>query len=205
MNKHFRYGLVVGSILNGWALLAACNEPAGSSSARQVSQASQPAPSVAEVVRHYAGLMARRTRLATPDSCQFAGVVPTRQPAGDASAEYSVSLSWKLPACEVGAFLDQQQQLVDVNIETPRPPEPAHQLSRYTPHPPATLVRLGELRRVFGPGTNASKPEEAGEYYFTYQPSPAARKLTIQAFLLDTGRTDSAVVNRIALFATPTE
>ena len=200
MNKHF--SLLIGSITVA-GLLAGCTGSADSSPPRQAPAAAQAAPTVAEAARHYADLVARGTPLLPSADCRFAGVEPVRRPAPNTSTEYSASLTWTLQACEVGGLLDQQQRLFDVTIEVPLSPEPVHPIVKYTPRRPAQLVRLGELRRVFGPGTNATAPEEAGEYYFTYRPVATARKLTIQAFLSGEARTDSAAVDRIAIFIAP--
>jgi hypothetical protein len=168
-------------------------------SAAPVTAAPATTASVKEAVRHYADLLAQGTRLTTPTSRQFAGVEPSSQPATDVSSAYSVSMRLALPGYVVDAFLDQQQRLAEVSIAAPRPPEDPNRMAKYVPLPPARLVRLGELRQLFGPGT--PEPGEAPqEYRFTYHPAAASRTLTISAFVPSAAFADSAMVDHVSLF-----
>jgi hypothetical protein len=154
--------------------LASCGGPTQSvpTTPPMIVQAPAPAPSVPAVVRHYASLMAQGARLTTPASRQLSG------------------------------FLDGQQRLQSVDLSTPRPPEDPHRLALYVPPPPAQLVRLGQLRQLFGVG--APGPYQAlNQYYFTYQPSAASPAVTIQAFMPSASVADAALVDHLSIFIAP--
>ena len=148
-------------------------------------------PGIAELTRHYADLMAQQTPLPTPQSRQNA--TPVGRPEEQLFTR-------KLPSYEVLFALNKQQQLHMVEIKSPRIPEDPNRLAKYQPQPAAHLVRLGELRRVFGQGAEASGPgNKPHDYDFSYRPSPDKRQITIRAFVPAFVYADSAMVEYILI------
>lgn len=185
---------------NYWLALAISGWLAGGQQPGATPATRQPAPSVPAVVQHYANLMAERTALATPASRRFAGRVPVSYPG---TASHPAGFSLKLPQCEVQAFLDEHQQLRSVDIGPVRLPEDPHRLALNPPADrPVRLVRLGELRQLFGAGAPGPYPA-LHQYHFTYQPAPARRALTIRAFLAGSTSADSTVVSHLTIFTAP--
>ena len=157
-------------------------------------------PSVAAVVRHFAGLLAQGSPLSTPAERQLAGQMPQSQPADNDDPGAGVFLSYEMTTYVVEVLLDRQQRIVDLNIRAPRAPEDPHRTVLNVPQPWPHFVRLSELRRAFGPET--IQPRLPGQVYFRYQPAASAPKsVIVVAGLTDVQRSDSSQVMGIRVGA----
>ena len=155
-------------------------------------------PSVVAVVRHFTGLLAQGSPLSTPAARQFAGQMPQSQPADNADPGAGVFLFYEMTTYVVEVLLDRQQRVVDLHIRAPRAPEDPHRTVLNVPQPWPRFVRLGELRRAFGPETIDSRLPD--QVFFRYQPAASAPKsVIIGAGLTDYQRSDSSQVMGIGL------
>ncbi len=178
------------------AFLAGCGQTKGA-----LPKASAPmhVPSVIEVVGHYAVQMAQGKPLATVESRWYGGdTLPSFNPD---SSSYILALN----TCVVEAYLDKEKCLKSVFISARRPASPANTIA--TPPKPDRLIRLGELRRLFGPGqirpAMLTKQEEWRRYpvEFSFLLSTKSREASIRASLPTPEYADSAMVDSISLFA----
>jgi hypothetical protein len=187
---------LIGMVASG-ILLASCggaSEPARAPA--QVAPTAPPAITVVDATRHYASLLASGASLATPASRRYAGVA--------ASSATDSSFRVVLPDFEIEAFLDSQQNLAGADIVPHPAPEDPNRIVMAVPQPPAHLVRLGELRRVFGAGAELAPPlNTLSHYRFAYQPSPSSRPVTIEAFMPAPTYVDSARAEHLMLYLTP--
>lgn len=128
-------------------LLTTCGEsgqqtPSAQDVAKPAKAVSTP---IAEVVRYYAGLMVHHTHFA-----KF-----SRSPFGDsvlAVAPDSVYFTLSLPNGFIKGWLDNSHRLESLTINAPDLPLKPGQPLDLSHAPAGRLVRLGELRRAFGPG-----------------------------------------------------
>ncbi|RPD45940.1 hypothetical protein DNI29_17510 [Hymenobacter sediminis] len=156
-------------------------------------------PSVVEVVGHYAVQMAEGKPLSTPKSKWYGGdTVPSFTPD---SSSYILTLN----ACVVQAYLDEEQRMRTVFISALRPSQDTVTLAALPK--PDRLFRLGELRRIFGPGqirpAMLTKQEEWRRYpvEFSFLLSTKSQEASIWALLPTPEYADSAMVHSISLFA----
>lgn len=174
----------------GGGLLLGCGEPEPTSSPPRL------APSVVAVVQHYAGLMVRGTRLTTPASRSFADSVASLGP----NNGFDIALS----TCTVGSWVDSLQRLNDVYVTIPYQQQTPRS-SLDLPNPDL-LVRLGTLRRAFGPGTIEQDPgltklrsTRCYSVLFSYQPVPGHR-VRVRACLPTANYADSVRVNSLSIY-----
>jgi len=181
----------------GGVVLANCggaNDPTRAPA--QAALMALPPPTVVDITHHYADLLAKGAHLATPASRRYASTA--------AVADTDTSFSLLLPDCEIVALLTKKQRLVHVFILPHPAPEDPNRLVMAVPQPPAHLVRLGDLRRVFGPGAELAPPLNVLPHYrFAYQPSPSSRPVTIEAFMPAPTYVDSARAEHLMLYLTP--
>ena len=155
-------------------------------------------PSVAAVLRHFIGLLAQGSPLSTPAERQLAGQMPRNQPANSDYLGAEVSLLYEMNTYVVEVLLDRQQRVVDLHIRAPYVPEDPHRTVLNVPQPWPRFVRLGELRRAFGP--EKIEPRLPDQVFFRYQPAASAPKsVIIGAELTDYQRSDSSQVMGIGL------
>ena len=153
-----------------------------------------PSTDIAQLTRYYADLMAHQTRLTTSASRQGASPI-----AGSDPEDHSFSRT--LPACEVVFSLNQRQQILHVEMASPRVPRDPNSLAIDPPRQPPRLVRLGELRRVFGRGAEAPDPSNSfHEYDFRYSPATGSKRVTIRATVPAFVYADSAMVDGILIY-----
>ena len=183
----------------GALLVAGCREPAKA----PVAAAPRPAPTATEVVQHYADLMAAGTRLTTAKSRQFGDSVS--YPLSDDGA-----FGLGLVPCDVQAWMTSTQRLERVTIDSP---PTAAELKANAAGAPidfsrrwhARLMKLGELRRLFGPGTiGVPQLFEAASLQrfpveFTYTPSATGHRVLISAAIPTPNYNDSVMVDRLSL------
>lgn len=157
-------------------------------------------PSVVEVVGHYAVQIAKGTRLTTPASRFYGGdTLPSLNPD---STMYILTPG----SCSVTAALNAEQQLESVYITARKGPQAERPEVASLPKP-ERLVRLGELRRVFGEGqikpAVLRRQEEWRRYpvEFSYLLAPGGREARIQAMMFTPEYSDSAMVHSISLSA----
>lgn len=169
------------SWLTGIWLLTACGESGQQYLDPSVSSKEiRSVPSVFELTRYYADLMAHETRFADFSRRPFADSLLVIAPD-------KASFTLSLPNCVLSGQLDTLQRLDDVYVRSLivqlKPGQPLD-LSRA---PAARLMRLGELRRAFGPGKveEPSLTEEVSTSLFTvsfrYRPVKNRRSVTIEA------------------------
>lgn len=155
-------------------------------------------PLVVTTVRHFTGLLAQGTPLRTPAERQFAGQMPRSQPADNDDPGAGVFLLYEMSTYVAEVHLDRQQRVVDLYIRAPRAPEDPHREILNVPQPWPRFVRLGELRRAFGPET--IDPRLPDQVFFRYQPAASVLKSVIVAVgLTDYQRSDSSQVSGIGL------
>ena len=185
--------------VGGALLVAGCREPAKA----PVAAALQPAPTAGQVVRYYADLMAGGTRLTTAKSRQFGDSLSS------SVSEARVFYLNLLP-CDVEARMTSTQRLERVAIDSP--PTEAELRARAAGAPldfsrrwHARLMKLGELRRLFGPGTiGVPQRFEAASLQrfpveFTYTPSTTGHRVLISAAIPTPNYNDSVMVDRLYL------
>lgn len=156
-------------------------------------------PSVPEVVGHFAVQMAKATPLPTVESRRYGGDSLPGLLADEAT--YTLAL----PTCTVEVELDKKQQLESVYIWARRHSQGSDTMPALPT--PERLVRLGELRRIFGAGQ--IKPalltkQEAWRRYpveFSYLLAPGGREARIRAMMFTPEYSDSAMVHSISLSA----
>lgn len=186
-------------------LSAGCGHSAAPAAAPPAAVPAPPAqlpkqPSVVAVVRHFTGLLAQGSPLSTPAERQLAGQMPQSQPADNDDPRAGEFLSYEMTTYVVEVLLDRQQRVVDLHIRAPRAPEDPHRKILNVPQPWPRFVRLGELRRAFGPET--IQPRLPDQVYFRYQPTASAPKsVIIVAGLTDYQRSDSSQVMGIRVGA----
>ena len=176
--KRLRYHV---SPLASVLLLAGCGEPSQQPVGARVPQMERNSvPSVAEITRYYAGLMAHETCFADFNRRPFADFVL-------AVAPDSASFTLSLPNCVLSGRLDMLQRLEDIYVESRALPLKTGQPLDLSHAPAARLTRLSELRRAFGPG-KVEKPsitKEVSTSLFTvsfrYHPAKTTRSVTIEA------------------------
>jgi hypothetical protein len=158
-------------------------------------------PTVVEVVGHYALQMAQRTRLPTAASRQYASTsLPEMSSDG-------ASFTLALATCAVKVHLNEQQQPERVFIYANRSTQasPDSQRAAMDLPQPERLIRLGELRRVFGDGkigpARLHEQEVLNRYpvLFRYLHSPDDREVSITATLFTPEYADSAMVHSVSL------
>jgi hypothetical protein len=177
----------------GASQLVSCGE-----ASPPASRLPRPAPSVVAVARYYAGHMARGTRFSAPASRVFADSV--------ASLNSNNSLTISLGTCEVQGWVDSLQRLTSVHIMAPYAQyQQWREVNRARPCP-YLLVRLGALRRAFGPGSIEQDPPltklEGSRCYpvlFDYQPVPS-HQVQLYACLPTADYGDSVRVNTLSLY-----
>jgi hypothetical protein len=187
----FRLAVFVGLLSLGATQLVGCGE-----ASPPTSPPPKPAPSVVEVARYYAGHLARGTRFTTPASRIFADSLASMSP--------NNGLTISLGTCEVQGWVDSLQRLTSVHITAPYAQyQHAVDIARPCPY---LLVRLGVLRRAFGPGSIERDPpltkQESSRCYptlFDYQPVPGCQ-VKLYACLPTADYSDSVRVNTLSLY-----
>lgn len=184
-------------------LSAGCGHSAAPAAAPPAAVPAPPAqlpnqPSVVAVLRHFTGLLAQGSPLSTPAERQLAGQMPSSQPADNVAPGDGVYLFYEMSTYVVQVLLDRQQRIVDLHVRAPPAPEDPHRKILNVPQPWPRFVRLGELRRAFGPET--IEPRLPGQVFFRYQPAASVPKsVIIGAELADVRRSDSSQVMGIGL------
>jgi hypothetical protein len=191
------------SVAVGFGLLTACGGP--KESPRMVqhlsdTRAAQPSPGVTEVVRHYADLMARGARLTTTASRQLAGsqAVITAD---------SQSFYLSFATCYVEAELNRQQRLTAVSVAESESASVVPKAIDFSIPKVERLVRLGDLRRAFGPGKlgiasmTLAKATRRFPVEFIYQPAPTSQPVQISATMPVPSYADSSKVHSINMYS----
>jgi len=189
----FRPAVFISLLSLGASQLGGCGE-----ASPPASRPPRPAPSVVEVARYYAGHLARGTRFTTPASRVFADSV--------ASLRSNNSLTISLGTCEVQGWVDSLQRLTSVHITAPYAQYRYWREVNRTGPCPYLLVRLGALRRAFGPGSIERDPPltklEGSRCYpvlFDYQPGPG-QPVRLYACVPTAAYADSVRVNTLSLY-----
>ncbi|GAB3638152.1 hypothetical protein GCM10027422_37420 [Hymenobacter arcticus] len=181
-------------------MVASCHgAPALEAAPAAGARPAKPVPTVLLVTRHFAEELARGTQFRAADAPRYADSL--------FSLDASDNLYLNLPTCQVEAFLTPDRALEHVYILVPRRlPGPHPELNRARPNPDR-LLRLGELRRAFGPGKIDRNPpltkEEFTRSYpvtFRCQPTPTSRPVLLNAALPTAAYADSAWVNSISIY-----
>ena len=187
----FRPAVFAGLLGLSASQLGGCGEASPPASRRP-----QPAPSVVAVARYYAGHLARGTRFTTPASRVFADSLASLGP--------NNGLTISLGTCEVQGWVDSLQRLTSVQITAPSA-QYRREVNMARPCP-YLLVRLGVLRRAFGPGNIEADPpltkQEGSRCYpvlFDYQPAPS-QQVRLYACVPTAAYADSVRVNTLSLY-----
>lgn len=159
------------------------------------------APDVAATVRHFAGQIARGDSLPTVASRRYGGDSLTGQAATD---DFYLL---QFPTCHVDVRLDKQQRIASVYLSAPWTAATADTLA--TSPTPGRLLRLGKLRRLFGPDQILPAMltlQEAWRRYpveFRYAPTGRHRQVSIHAMLRTPHYADTTMVHAISLYPEP--
>lgn len=194
------FSLGNGALVLSLCLGLGCTEKRDPITAKATPPAPERTPSVVEVVGHYAVQIAKGARLATPASRFYGG--DTLPSLNSDSTMYILTPG----TCTVTATLNAKQQVESVYITARKGPQ-AERPEVATLPKPERLVRLGELRRVFGEGqikpAVLRRQEEWRRYpvEFSYFLSPGGRVANIQALMFTPEYSDSAMVHSISLSA----
>jgi hypothetical protein len=184
MNYALRFKRLIHQIsgLASLFLLTACGESGQQiPSAQDVAKPAKPVSTpIAEVVRYYAGLMVHHTHFAKFSRSPFGNSVLV-------VAADSVSFTLSLPNGFIKGWLDNSHHLESLTINAPDLPLKPGQPLDLSHAPAGRLVRLGELRRAFGPG-KVEEPmltEQVATSLFAvsfqYRPANANRPVAIEA------------------------
>ncbi|MDJ0365565.1 hypothetical protein QMK33_10395 [Hymenobacter sp. H14-R3] len=194
-----KYPLAGRWVVGGWLLLAGCHgAPATESAPAPGGLPAKLVPTVLRVTRHFADELAQGTQFRAADAPRYA----------DSLLHFSATSHFylSLPGCLVESTLMPDKTLDFVFVWMPfRPPGSHPALDRSRPNPDR-LLRLGELRRAFGPGKIDSTPVLTKETFtrsypvtFRYQPTPESRPVLLSAAMPTAAYADSAWVNSISL------
>jgi len=114
----------------------------------------------------------------------------------------TATLSWRLPTYEVHAFVNRQQQLLAVSIQTPYVPDDPNRAVVEPRKALPRLVRLRDLRQAFGRETMVP-PAALRQCTFSYRPVAAGPALLLLAFLPTGAPTDTTMVRELAISPAP--
>ncbi|GAB2785628.1 hypothetical protein HNQ93_002615 [Hymenobacter luteus] len=187
-----------GALVLSLCLGLGCTEKREPATAKATSPTPERTPSVVEVVGHYAVQIAKGTRLTTPASRFYGG--DTLPSLNSDSTMYILTPG----TCTVTAILNAEQQLESVYITARKDPQAEAPEVASLPEP-ERLVRLGELRRVFGEGqikpAVLRRQEEWRRYpvEFSYLLAPGGREARIRAMMFTPEYSDSAMVHSISV------
>ncbi|WP_180754491.1 hypothetical protein [Hymenobacter sp. DG01] len=177
----------------------------GTATERHADTAAQAPPvSLLSIVNRYALQMANGTPITNLRSQRLSSHDSLPQLSPDSTSFTLVSGPYDI---QVDLNKQQQPDYVFISAHHPVPATPAATSNPGSFSAPADrLIRLGELRRVFGPG----KPERVMEVMnapwqrhrisFGYQPRPNARKVMVTATLPHSHFADSSMVHEIGLY-----
>lgn len=186
--------------LGAWLLVAGCHgAPATELVPAAGSQLTKPVPTALLVTRHFADALAQGTQFRAAAAPRYA----------DSLFHFGTNgtICLSLTTCLVESDLNPDKTLGFVFVWLPRRlPEAQAALNRARPNPDR-LLRLGELRRAFGPGKINRNPILTKEEYtrsypvvFRYQPTPTSHPVLLNAAMPTAAYADSAWVNSISLY-----
>ena len=189
-------GTLLGLSIAAAALCVGCDKakpPQRAAAPAPPASTTATAPDIAALTRHYADLMAHRAHLPTAASRE--GATPFTNGGTEVQG-----YSRRLCNCQVYLDLDATFLLKSVSIETiPLPEDPKRLVLQVPPRPPR-LVRLGDLRREFGPEQKADgRAEETYTFNFAYHPRPQLCPVILQAEIPAFKLMDSTMVERLLL------